>query len=72
VGVTDTVMTNPAGAAIVNAVTDPPADARRGPNRRRYLVTVPGNPDDHGGAVQVQREKFGDGMNRRLQRRRVA
>jgi DNA-binding beta-propeller fold protein YncE len=48
-------MTNPAGAAIVNAV-GPIRQVVRGENNipRRYLVILPGTPDNHGAAVQVQ------------------
>jgi hypothetical protein len=50
-------MTNPAGAAIVNAI-GPIRQVVRGEDniRRRYLAIVPGTPDNHGAAVQVQRE----------------
>jgi YVTN family beta-propeller protein len=50
-------MTNPAGAAIVNTI-GPIRQLVRGENNipRRYLVIVPGTPDNHGAAVQVQRE----------------
>jgi YVTN family beta-propeller protein len=50
-------MTNPAGAAIVNAI-GPIRQAVRseGKTPRRYLVILPGTPDNHGAAVQVQRE----------------
>ncbi|MBO0757190.1 MAG: YncE family protein [Bradyrhizobiaceae bacterium] len=50
-------MTNPAGAAIVNAI-GPIRQLVRGENGtpRRYLVIVPGTPENHGGPVQVQRE----------------
>jgi DNA-binding beta-propeller fold protein YncE len=50
-------MTNPAGAAIVNAI-GPIRQVVRGEdkNPRRYLVILPGTPDNHGAAVQVQRE----------------
>jgi YVTN family beta-propeller protein len=50
-------MTNPAGAAIVNTI-GPIRQLVRGENNipRRYLVIVPGTPDNHGTAVQVQRE----------------
>ena len=50
-------MTNPAGAAIVNTV-GPIRQLVRGENKtpRRYLVIVPGTPDKHGAAVQVQSE----------------
>src|SRR6201998_2372330 len=50
-------MTNPAGAAIVNAI-GPIRQLVRGEDKipRRYLAILPGTPDSHGGAVQVQRE----------------
>ena len=50
-------MTNPAGAAIVNAI-GPIRQLVRGEanNPRRYLVIVPGTPDNHGAPVQVQSE----------------
>ena len=50
-------MTNPAGAAIVNAI-GPIRQLVRGENKipRRYLVILPGAPDNHGAAVQLQRE----------------
>ena len=50
-------MTNPAGAAVVNAI-GPIRQLVRGEDKtpRRYLVILPGTPDNHGGAVQVQRE----------------
>jgi DNA-binding beta-propeller fold protein YncE len=50
-------MTNPAGAAVVNAI-GPIRQLVRGEDKtpRRYLVVLPGTPDNHGGAVQVQRE----------------
>ena len=50
-------MTNPAGAAIVNAI-GPIRQLVRGENNtpRRYLVIVPGTPQNHGSPVQVQRE----------------
>ena len=50
-------MTNPAGAAIVNAI-GPIRQLVRGENNtpRRYLVIVPGTPQNHGAPVQVQRE----------------
>jgi YVTN family beta-propeller protein len=50
-------MTNPAGAAIVNTI-GPIRQLLRGEDKipRRYLVILPGTPDDHGAAVQVQRE----------------
>jgi YVTN family beta-propeller protein len=50
-------MTNPAGAAIVNTI-GPIRQVVRGEDKipRRYLVILPGTPDNHGAAVQVQRE----------------
>jgi hypothetical protein len=50
-------MTNPAGAAIVNAI-GPIRQVVRGEEKipRRYLVILPGTPDNHGAAVQVQSE----------------
>jgi hypothetical protein len=50
-------MTNPAGAAIVNAI-GPIRQVVRGEDKipRRYLAILPGTPDNHGAAVQVQRE----------------
>jgi YVTN family beta-propeller protein len=50
-------MTNPAGAAIVNTI-GPIRQLVRGENNipRRYLVIVPGTPDNHGVPVQVQSE----------------
>jgi YVTN family beta-propeller protein len=50
-------MTNPAGAAVVNAI-GPIRQLVRGDDQtpRRYLVIVPGTPDSHGASVQVQRE----------------
>ena len=50
-------MTNPAGAAIVNAI-GPIRQVVRGQEKipRRYLVILPGTPDNHGAAVQVQKE----------------
>jgi YVTN family beta-propeller protein len=50
-------MTNPAGAAIVNAI-GPIRQVVRGEEKipRRYLVILPGKIDDHSAAVQVQRE----------------
>jgi DNA-binding beta-propeller fold protein YncE len=52
-----TFMSNPAGAAIVNTI-GPIRQLVRGEdkNPRRYLVILSGTPDNHGGAVQVQRE----------------
>jgi len=51
-------MTNSAGAAIVNAI-GPIRQLVRGGDKipRRYLVILPGTPDNHGAAVQVQREQ---------------
>jgi YVTN family beta-propeller protein len=50
-------MTNPAGSAIVNTI-GPIRQVVRGADEmpRRYLVIVPGTADDHGAAVQVQRQ----------------
>jgi YVTN family beta-propeller protein len=50
-------MTNPAGAAIVNAI-GPIRQLVRGEDKapRRYLVILPGTPDTHGAPVQIQRE----------------
>ena len=50
-------MTNPAGAAVVNAI-GPIRQLVRGEanNPRRYLVILPGTPDNHGAPVQVQSE----------------
>jgi YVTN family beta-propeller protein len=50
-------MTNPAGAAVVNAI-GPIRQLVRGDDKipRRYLVIVPGTADSHGAPVQVQRE----------------
>jgi hypothetical protein len=47
--------TNPAGAAIVNAI-GPIRQVVRAEDKipRRYLVIVPGTPDNHGAPVQVQ------------------
>jgi hypothetical protein len=49
-------MTNAAGSAIGNAVA-PIRQVVEGADQipRRYLVIVPGAPEDHGAAVQVQR-----------------
>jgi len=48
-------MTNPAGAAIVNAIGPIRQVVRaEDKNPRRYLVIVPGTADNHGAAVQVQ------------------
>jgi hypothetical protein len=48
-------MTNPAGAAIVNA-TGPIRQIvqNSAPSGRRYLVIAPGEPSKFGKAVQVQ------------------
>jgi YVTN family beta-propeller protein len=50
-------MTNPAGAAIVNAI-GPIRQVVRGEDKvqRRYLVIAPGTADQHGAPVQVQEE----------------
>jgi YVTN family beta-propeller protein len=50
-------MTNPAGAAVVNAI-GPIRQSVRGEDKapRRYLVILPGTADDHGAPVQVQRD----------------
>jgi hypothetical protein len=50
-------MTSPAGAAVVNAI-GPIRQLVRGEanNPRRYLVILPGTPDNHGAPVQVQSE----------------
>jgi YVTN family beta-propeller protein len=50
-------MTNPAGAAIVNAI-GPIRQVVRGEDKipRRYLVILPGTADQHGPPVQVQAE----------------
>jgi YVTN family beta-propeller protein len=50
-------MTNPAGSAIVNAI-GPIRQMVQGADQipRRYLVIVPGTADNHGAAVQVQRQ----------------
>jgi YVTN family beta-propeller protein len=50
-------MTNPAGAAVVNAI-GPIRQLVRGENEspRRYLVIAPGTADAHGAPVQVQTE----------------
>jgi YVTN family beta-propeller protein len=50
-------MTNPAGAAVVNAI-GPIRQLVRGEDKapHRYLVILPGTPDTHGAPVQVQRE----------------
>src|SRR5712692_5302891 len=50
-------MTNPAGAAVVNTI-GPIRQLVRGEDKipRRYLVILPGTPDSHGAAVQVQSE----------------
>jgi YVTN family beta-propeller protein len=50
-------MTNPAGAAIVNAI-GPVRQMVRGEDKipRRYLAILPGTADNHGSPVQVQME----------------
>ena len=50
-------MTNPAGAAVVNAI-GPIRQLVRGEDKapHRYLVILPGTPDIHGDPVQVQKE----------------
>jgi hypothetical protein len=50
-------MTNPAGAAVVNAIGQI-RQVVRGEDKipRRYLVILPGTPDTHGAPVQVQSE----------------
>ena len=50
-------MTNPAGAAIVNAI-GPIRQIVRSDDKaeRRYLVIAPGEPDKPGAPVQVQAE----------------
>ncbi len=50
-------MTNPAGSAVVNAI-GPIRQVVQGAEQipRRYLVILPGTADDHGAAVQVQRQ----------------
>jgi YVTN family beta-propeller protein len=49
-------MTNPAGAAIVNAIGPIRQLVRGEASPRRYLVILPGTPDTHGAPIQVQRE----------------
>jgi hypothetical protein len=51
-------MTNPAGAAIVNAI-GPIRQLVQGEDKipRRYLVILSGTPDSHGAAAQIQRER---------------
>ncbi|MGA7232876.1 MAG: YncE family protein, partial [Xanthobacteraceae bacterium] len=51
-------MTNPAGAAIVNTI-GPIRQLVRGEDKtpRRYLVILPGTPDNHGVPIQVQMEQ---------------
>ena len=51
-------MTNPAGAAIVNTI-GPIRQLVRAEDKipQRYLVILPGTPDNHGVPVQVQREQ---------------
>jgi hypothetical protein len=48
-------MTNPAGAAVVNTI-GPIRQLVRGEDKipQRYLVILPGTPDNHGAPVQVQ------------------
>ncbi len=50
-------MTNPAGSAVVNAI-GPIRQLVQGADRipRRYLIIVPGTANDHGTAVQIQRQ----------------
>jgi hypothetical protein len=50
-------MTNPAGAAVVNAI-GPIRQVVRGENQipRRYLVIAPGGADNHGAPARVQME----------------
>jgi hypothetical protein len=50
-------MTNAAGAAVVNTI-GPIRQLVRGEDDipRRYLVILSGTPDNHGGAVQVERQ----------------
>ena len=50
-------MTNPAGAAIVNTI-GPIRQVVRGEEKipRRYLVILSGTSENHGAAVQLQRE----------------
>jgi hypothetical protein len=50
-------MTNPAGSTIVNAI-GPIRQVVQGADEipRRYLAIVPGAAEDHGAAVQVQRQ----------------
>ena len=50
-------MTNPAGAAVVNAI-GPIRQMVQGEVmiQRRYLVIAPGTGDQHGAPVQVQAE----------------
>jgi YVTN family beta-propeller protein len=50
-------MTNPAGAAVVNAI-GPIRQLVGGEDKapRRYLVILPGTPDAHGASVQIQKE----------------
>jgi len=49
-------MTNPAGAAIVNTIGPIRQLVRGEASPRRYLVILPGTPDNHGAPVQVQSE----------------
>ncbi len=53
----DKFMTNPAGAAIVNTI-GPIRQLVHGEDKipRRYLVILPGTPDNHGVPVQVLSE----------------
>jgi hypothetical protein len=52
-----TFMTNPAGAAIVNAIGPIRQLVRGGVKaERRYLVIVSGTPNEHGAPVQIQEE----------------
>jgi hypothetical protein len=50
-------MSNPAGAAVVNAI-GPIRQLVRGEGKmpRRYLAILPGTADNHGPPVQVQME----------------
>src|ERR1700737_1704688 len=49
-------MTNPAGAAVVNTIGPIRQLVRGEASPRRYLVILPGTPDNHGAPVQVQSE----------------
>ena len=52
-----TFMTNPAGSAIVNAVGPIRQIVQNSEKQeRRYLVIVPGTPDQHGMPVQLQKD----------------